>query len=97
MRYEWDLNDSLTAHIMPQVTHSSSKFTDIIEINKLKLDSYTTMAMTVGVKGDMWSAEVFGENLTDTRAEIAGSFYYDRARITTNRPRTIGVRVGFQY
>ncbi|WP_156841015.1 TonB-dependent receptor [Novosphingobium aquimarinum] len=97
VRYEWDLNDSLRAHVMPQVTHSSSKFTDIIEINKLKLDGYTTVAMTVGVKGDMWSAEVFGENLTDTRAEIAGSFYYDRARITTNRPRTIGVRLGFQY
>ncbi|PEQ12600.1 TonB-dependent receptor [Novosphingobium sp. PC22D] len=97
VRYEWDLTDELTAHIMPQVTHSASKYTDIIEINKLKLDSYTTFSMTAGVKADMWSAEIFGENLTDTRAEIAGSFYYDRARITTNRPLTVGLRFGFNY
>nr|WP_144096871.1 TonB-dependent receptor [Croceicoccus sediminis] len=97
VRYEWDLSDSLTAHVMPQMTHSGSKYTDIIEINKLKLDSYTTFAMSAGVTADMWSAEIFGENLTDKRAQIAGSFYYDRARITTNRPLTVGMRVSFNY
>ncbi|GGC34304.1 hypothetical protein GCM10011371_22040 [Novosphingobium marinum] len=96
VRYEWEVGD-MTAHIMPQVTHSSSKFTDIIEINKLKLDGYTTFSLTAGLRGDMWSVEVFGENLTDERAQIAGSFYYDRARITTNRPLTGGVRVSFEY
>ena len=45
----------------------------------------------------MWSAEIFGENLSDTRAQIAGSFNYDRARITTNRPLTVGMRVKFDY
>ncbi|AKM11580.1 TonB-dependent receptor [Croceicoccus naphthovorans] len=97
VRYEWDLSDSLTAHIMPQVNHSGSKYTDIIEINKLKLDSYTTFSMTAGVTADMWSAELFGENLTDTRAEVAGNFNFDVPRITTNRPLTVGLRVKFDY
>lgn len=97
VRYEWDLNADLSAHVMPQLTHSASKYTDIVRINRLQLDSFTTVSATAGVSGDMWSAEIFGENLTDTRAQIAGSFYYDRARITTNRPLTVGMRVKFDY
>lgn len=97
VRYEWDLGDTLTAHIMPQVVYSASKFTDIIEINKIKLDSYTTFALSAGVKTEEWSFEIFGENLTDERAEIAGNYVFDRERITTNRPLTVGFRVGYDY
>ncbi|WP_226636597.1 TonB-dependent receptor [Novosphingobium profundi] len=98
VRYEWDLGDTgLVAHVMPQMVHSGSKYTDIININRLKLDSYTTFSMTAGVKKDDWSVEVFGENLTDKRAQISGNFYYDAPRINTNRPLTVGVRVGWHY
>ncbi|KHK93331.1 TonB-dependent receptor [Novosphingobium malaysiense] len=98
VRYEWDLGDTgMVAHVMPQVVHSGSKYTDIIDINRLKLDSYTTFSLSAGVKKDQWSFEVYGENLTDTRAEIAGSFNFDRPRITTNRPLTVGMRVGWHY
>lgn len=96
-RYEWDLSDSLEAFIQPQVSYSASKFTDIIEINKIELDSYTVFDMSVGVVADDWRVELFGENLTDTRAEISGIFGNDRERIITNRPRTIGLRVTFDY
>lgn len=97
VRYEWDLSDTLTAHIMPQAVYSASKFTDIIEINKIKLDSYTTFALSAGVKTEEWSFEIFGENLTDERAEIAGNYVFDRERITTNRPLTVGFRIGYDY
>ena len=97
MRYEWDLNDMLGAYIQPQVTHSASKFTDVIEINKLELDSYTIVDLSAGVSYDQWTFEVYGANLFDTRAEIAGDFYYDRARIVTNRPLTVGAKATFSY
>ncbi|WP_224199764.1 MULTISPECIES: TonB-dependent receptor domain-containing protein [Pacificimonas] len=97
VRYEWDLNRDMTAHVMPQVAHSASKFTDIVDINKLKLDSYTTFGLTAGIARDEWSFEVFGENLTDERAELSGDFYYDRARITVNRPLTVGARISYSY
>ncbi|MDN3647257.1 TonB-dependent receptor [Pontixanthobacter aestiaquae] len=96
VRYEWAIGD-LTAHVMPQVVHSSSKFTDIIEINKFRLDGYTTFALSAGVKSDNWSLEIFGENLTDERAEVAGNFINDVERITTNRPLTVGLRIGYDY
>ena len=97
VRYEWDLNDSLEAYIQPQMTYSSSKFTDIIEINKIELDSYITFDLSVGVKAEQWRFEVFGENLSDERAEISGIFGNDRERIITNRPLTVGMRVTFDY
>ncbi|MGB3711018.1 MAG: TonB-dependent receptor [Erythrobacter sp.] len=97
VRYEFDLSTTLQAYVQPQVTHSASKFTDIIEINKLKLDSYTVADLAVGVERDEWSFEVFGENLFDERAEISGNFVNDRERIVTNRPLTVGMRVSYDY
>ena len=97
VRYQWALNTDLDAYVMPQVAHSSSKYTDIIKINRWKLDGYTTFGMSAGIEADRWKVEIFGENLTDERAEIAGDFYYDRPRIVTNRPLTVGLRVGYTY
>ena len=97
IRYEFDLSSTLEAYVQPQVTHSSSKFTDIIEINKLKLEPYTVVDLAAGIVADQWRFEVFGENLTDKRAQISGNFVNDRERITVNRPRTIGIRVSYDY
>ncbi|MAY19547.1 MAG: TonB-dependent receptor [Erythrobacteraceae bacterium] len=97
VRYEFDLNSTMSAYIQPQVTYSASKFTDIIEINKLELDSYTVVDLAVGVEKDDWSFEIFGDNLFDERAQISGNFVNDRARIVVNRPMTVGMRVSFDY
>ena len=97
VRYEWDLSSTLEAFVQPQVTHSASKFTDVIEINKLELDSYTVVDLAAGVKSDNWKFEIFGDNLFDERAQISGNYVNDRARIATNRPLTVGVRVGYNY
>ena len=96
-RYEWDLSDTLEAYVQPQMTYSGSKFTDVVEINKIELDSYTVFDLSVGVKADQWRIEVFGENLSDERAQISGNFGNDRPRLVVNRPLTVGVRVGFDY
>ena len=96
-RYEWDLSDTLEAFIQPQVNYSGSKLTDIILINQIELDAYTLFDLSVGIKANEWSFEIFGENLTDTRAQISGVFGNDRERIITNRPLTVGARVSFDY
>ena len=97
VRYEWDLSDRLEAFVQPSVSHSASKFTDIIAINRLELDSYTLVNLSAGVSYDQWKFEVYGANLFDERAQIAGDFYYDRPRIVTNRPLTVGLKASFSY
>ncbi|MEM9738838.1 MAG: TonB-dependent receptor [Pseudomonadota bacterium] len=100
VRYEWPLSlggQNYDAHVMPQIVYSSEAFTDIIEINKLELDSWTTLAFRAGVAKDNWTAELYVDNLTNEAAEYSGTFINDRARITLARPRTVGLRVGVDF
>ncbi|WP_374408070.1 TonB-dependent receptor [Pelagerythrobacter sp.] len=97
VRYEWDLSDAVGAFVQPQVSYSGSKFTDIIQINRLKLESYTLVDLALGVETENYRVELYGQNLFDKRAQIAGNFNFDRARITVNRPLTVGVRATYSY
>lgn len=101
-RYQWDLEQqiggsSLTAHVMPQIVFSDDSRSDIIEINAADLDSYVTLGGTLGVTADQWTAELFATNLTNEYAELSNNFVFDRERVTPMRPRTIGVRVGYDF
>lgn len=101
-RYEWDLEhriagSALTAHVMPQLVFSDDSVSDIIEINKAEIDGYVTLGATLGVTADEWSAELFGTNLTNEYAELSNNFVFDRERVTPLRPRTIGVRVSYDF
>lgn len=102
VRYEWDLEreiagSNLTAHIMPQLVFSDDSVSDIIEINKADVDGYVTLGTTLGVTANEWSAELFATNLTNEYAELSNNFVFDRERVTPLRPRTIGVRVGYDF
>lgn len=96
-RYEWDIGNGRVAHIMPHVTHSDEAFSDIITINRDRMSDWTMWGVTGGVSVDQWSAEMFIDNLTDERAELARSFIYDQQRVTYARPFTAGVRVTYDF
>ena len=97
-RYEWDiLGGEYQAHVQSQGVYSSSSFSDIITINRADIDNWFTLAFAAGVAKDKWSAEIFVDNVTDERAELANNFVFDRERVTVNRPRTYGLRLAFRY
>ena len=97
-RYEWDIGKAgKIAHVMPGISWSSESYSDIITINRDKIDSYFMANITAGLSNDSWSAELYVNNLTDERAEVARNFVFDVQSVTYVQPRTIGVRmrVGF--
>jgi outer membrane receptor protein involved in Fe transport len=97
-RYEWDYGDTnLIAHIMPNISWSSEAYSDIITINRDRVGSWTMMGISAGVSSDTWSAELFVTNLTDQRAEMARNFVFDVTSVTYAQPRTIGVRLNFDF
>ncbi|WP_417471081.1 TonB-dependent receptor [Maricaulis sp.] len=96
-RYEWQLDNGWTAHVMPQIIHSADSVSDVVEINKATIDGYTMASFSTGVTTDQWRVELFVDNLTDERAQMANNFVYDRERVTVSRPRTWGVRVGVDF
>lgn len=96
-RYEWQLESGITAHVMPHVSYSDEAYTDIITINRLKLDSWAMAGITAGLTTNDWSAELYVDNITDERAEVSGSFNYDVQQITVSRPMTAGIRFSYHF
>ncbi len=96
-RYEWGLDNGWLGHIMPSVSFSSKSYSDIITINRDEIDSWFMAGVTAGVTTDTWSAELYVTNLTDERAEVANNFVFDARRITYAQPRTIGVRLSWDF
>jgi len=96
-RYEWQTDSGLTAHIMPHLAHSASSYSDIIRINRDRISGWTMMGLTAGVTSDTWGAELYIDNLTDERAELARNYINDRERVSYARPRTMGVRMTYNF
>lgn len=96
-RYEWSLDGGTIAHVMPHVAHSAESYSDIITINRDRIDSWTMIGITAGVTTESWSAEIYVDNLTDERAEVARNFVNDVQRVSYARPRTMGVRLSYSF
>jgi len=97
-RYEWDFGSAgKVAHVMPGISWSSEAFSDIITINRDKIDSYFMANITAGLSSDNWSAVIYVNNLTDERAEMARNFVFDVQSVTYVQPRTVGVRLNFDF
>jgi outer membrane receptor protein involved in Fe transport len=61
-------------------------------------DAYSLVDASVGVEnpGKGWRAEAYINNLTDERAQLHINRQDFFERVTTNRPRTMGVRVSYE-
>ncbi|WP_444922546.1 TonB-dependent receptor [Microbulbifer sp. CnH-101-G] len=97
-RYEWDLA-SFGAYWQAGVSYSDEAWSSIVidPNDRFKQDSYTTVDASLGLREEHWGAELYVENLTDERAELFINTLDNSKRITTNRPRTVGLRVSYDF
>ena len=58
--------------------------------------SYSTIDASIGVSKDQWSATLYIDNLGDERPQLFTSANDGDVRVTTTRPRTIGLRVSYK-
>jgi outer membrane receptor protein involved in Fe transport len=96
-RYEWNAGSGMTGHLMPHIAHSAESYSDIIRINRDRIQGWTMIGLTAGVTTETWGAEFFIDNLTDQRAELARNYINDRERISYATPRTMGVRMSYNF
>ena len=61
------------------------------------LAAFTTYDGSLGVGKDAWLVQVYGENLTDTRAELFANYAQWYKAITVSRPRTIGLHFSYKF
>jgi outer membrane receptor protein involved in Fe transport len=59
--------------------------------------SYVLANLSVGVSKDDWSAELYINNLTNENAELYIDTQQFTPKVVTNRPRTIGVRLSYDF
>ncbi|MBT5702875.1 MAG: TonB-dependent receptor, partial [Gammaproteobacteria bacterium] len=97
VRYEWQLQSGLTAHFMPHVSFSDDSWSDVIRINRIKIDSWMLVGLTAGVESDTWSATLFVDNLTDEKAAMSTWFGADVERTVYARPLTAGIRASYNF
>ena len=97
-RYEWEVGaNGWVAHIMPMVSWASDSYSDIITINRDRVDGWLMVDLSLGVSNDAWSVELYARNLTDERAEVSRSFVFDTQHVTYAQPRTFGVRASMDF
>lgn len=95
-RYYWPMGEwSPYAQLVYAFT--DEQFSSIVLDNRFEQKSYDTVDAAFGVESDNLTVELFAENLTDERAELFINSLDTDLRITTNRPRTIGLRVSWDY
>ena len=61
------------------------------------LPPFTTYDGALGVAKDPWLVQVYGENLTDTRAQLYANYWQWYKGVTVSRPRTIGLRFSYKF
>ena len=77
--------------------YSSESYSSIIVDDRFPMKSHATFDGAIGVEFDKLTLELYGQNLTDKRAQLFISNMDDIPRTVTNRPRTLGLRVSWDY
>ena len=96
-RQEWEMANGNLGHAVVQFTHSDDSYSDIMEMNKARQDSYTYMDVRVGMSNDEMTAELYIDNVNDERAAISNTFVFDRQRVSYIRQTTVGIRYKMNF
>jgi iron complex outermembrane receptor protein len=101
LRYETPFND-YHAYWQVGAQHSAHSYASVItqgafESPRQDQPSYTTYDASLGVKKDAWGVELYGQNITDTRAQLYVNGFDFVRLVTVNRPRTLGLRLSYKF
>jgi iron complex outermembrane receptor protein len=96
IRYEYDIGE-YQAFWQAGGTHQAHSYSAAGNIQIYDQASFSTYDASTGVSRGAWSLQVYGQNLTDTRANLFSSdAQFVHAEIV-NRPRTVGLSYSFKF
>lgn len=96
LRYEWQ-TDKLEWHAQANVLVASHSYSSLVAANRRRQDGYFLSDIAIGARLGKWQGELFVENIGNGRADLFINDQDDIPRVTTNRPRTIGLRLSYRY
>jgi outer membrane receptor protein involved in Fe transport len=92
VRYDFTLGSS-DAYVQGALRYRGESYNDIVVADRDIQDAYTILNLATGIERERYDVKLFLDNVTDERAELYRNDVDFDERITTNRPRTIGVGV----
>ena len=100
-RYEFSLGD-FDAHWQVAMQHTAHSYASVITVGAFEPGNqnqapYTTYDAGIGISSDVFDLELYGQNLTDTRAQVYENGFDFVHLVTPNRPRTVGVRASYHF
>lgn len=95
-RYEFKLGEA-NSYIQAGFQHVGNRYNDLFVARRRLQSSYEIVNLSAGYDADGWGVSLFVNNLFDTRAELNRNAATFDERITTNRPRTIGLRLNASF
>jgi hypothetical protein len=78
---------------------TTDRLTKDLQGNSIAYDlpAFTTWDAAIGATRDAWVVQVYGENLSDTRAQLYANYRQWYKAVTINRPRTVGLRFSYRF
>jgi iron complex outermembrane recepter protein len=61
------------------------------------LEGFTTYDASIGVAADAWTVQLYGQNLSDERAQLYANARQWYKAVTVNRPRTLGLSFSYKF
>ena len=78
-------------------THQAHSYSATGNITTYDQPRFTTYDATLGLSKDAWTAQLYGQNLTNTRADLFENGNQFVTAETINRPRTAGLRFSYKF
>tara|TARA_B100001179_G_scaffold178280_1_gene133581 strand:- start:362 stop:3025 length:2664 start_codon:yes stop_codon:yes gene_type:complete len=100
-RYEWERGVN-NYHVQAGFRHAGKALNSIVDTTEEPntwQKAYTVADASLGLNNsqDNWGLEIFIKNLTDERAQLHINRQDFFERVTTNRPRTVGLRLSYDF
>lgn len=104
IRYEFKFNDydafwQLAGTHQGHSYSTTDRVTNDLQGNSIAYENaaFSTMDGSIGIGKDHWTAQFYGENLGDTRAQLYSNYLQFTKMTTVNRPRTVGLRFSYKF
>jgi hypothetical protein len=95
-RYEFAVND-YKAFLQIGGNHQAHSYSATGNIVIYDQPGFSTYDGAIGVSKAAWTAQIYGENLSDTRADLFSGYGQFVTAETVNRPRIVGLRYSYKF
>jgi iron complex outermembrane recepter protein len=78
---------------------TTDRLTTDLQGNSIAYDqpAFSTYDASTGISKDAWAVQLYGQNITDTRANLFSNYGQFVKAVTVNRPRTLGLSFTYKF